>query len=1509
MFEKLCFSSFERRALVKSSLCFLLLFSTKIFSQAVGVTAPAASGTYCAGATGVNVTFTVTGSFLNTPVANVFSAQISDPSGNFGGTPATIGTIASTAGGVISCTFPSTLLTSNLYRVRVIANNPPINGSDNGANLTFFSIALNQPTVASTSLCRSETFTVNFSTSTCDFVNLPSNNIFSVELSNSAGNFSSPTVIGTRVSTTTGTIACTIPPAQAAGAGYRIRIVSTSPALTSVDNGVNIAILAPTGNPNAYGTSNWLVHCFATRDNYTNDYKGFYTETSLNFNTTTRWSVTSNPSLANSTGGSAYTGCSVPTGTYSFSYKRTNIACGYYRVDIPQHRNEVYMLINGAVVFQHSVCCDAHTNAWTGIIQNTDSLEFRASNSGTHGFLQVTFSKINELTVSPPIRVCSASNASLTAVNNGTLPLTYAWTPAATVTSPTQLITIANPTSNTTFTISSFSGTCAVFTNSIVVTVSPAPAPAVAISSATICNGQTVATMTATGGQTYTWQPATGLSSTTGNTVIASPPTSTNYTLTASNNCSTLNVTRTVVVQSVPSTPLSTVFGNNVWNVYTYSNSTASTQFGFYTENNLSFTTTPRWASTPSSANAASGTAYQGCIIAAGNHALYHKRTNFPCGYYAITLNHDESISLLVNGVQVFSHATANHIDPGVWTGFLGPLTTLEIRQLQTGSASSLAVTFSSLPYPDLSPPVTICAGTGATLVAVTAPGLSYSWTPSAFLNTTTSATVISNATSSTIYTCTVTDALTGCTAANSNTVTVSPAPTTNASPLTPTINCSAEVYTIIATGANTYTWLPATGLSTNIGYSVVANPSVSTIYTVSGSNNCSVVSQTINISVVPLVSTTVFPSSTWNAYCFATTTYSNYYGYYTENGAGASGYDINTTARWPANQNASNANAANGLDYRGCALPATNWSMIFKRTNFACNSYSVRAFGNDDNLVLFINNTQVAARGLSTNSVILWSGVLTTTSTVEIRLLQNAGTSSLNIVFEPEPASTKVWAGSTSTNWFTSSNWCGGSQPTTSDDVIIPAGGAVFKPAIPNNSTADCRNLIIMPAVAGTSTLAAIGAASLTFSGPFDLEVFGDWTNNGILVQGTGRVMFLGNSLQTISSAATQTFHNLQINNPAGVVFTPGIHRVSGNLNLLNGIATSNGTLQLLNAAITTSASNASYVVGSVTKFGNQAFTFPIGGNNFYRPVSISAPVLATDNFRAEYFPVDPGLIYNPLSKDVTIDHIGRCEYWTIDRTGGSSILNVTLSWDAPSCGVNNLPDLVVSRWDAGQIKWKDQGNGGSGGTTSTGTVISSGPITAFSPFTLASRSPLNPLPVVLKEFTSQCSADSIQIKWTTASEKNNAHFVLERSTDALNWLEVARLPASFSGGGLYSITEKKEHATNYYRLTQADLDGKRKTFPIIVDNCPGDVEDALQVYPVPVKDEMWIAVSCSKACVNGLLQIRNSTGVLITTELLTLPAGKSILRRQLNLPSGLYSISFSSASMEIQTRKVIVE
>ncbi|MGI9192036.1 MAG: T9SS type A sorting domain-containing protein [Chitinophagaceae bacterium] len=114
----------------------------------------------------------------------------------------------------------------------------------------FFSQTLKAQTVSTgalpfNTLCPCNTYQVVVtSTGTFGF-----GNVYTAQLSDATGSFATPTPIGTLNSAAnSGIINCTIPCNTPTGTQYRVRVVSSSPAVTGSNNGSNLTI---TQNPNA----------------------------------------------------------------------------------------------------------------------------------------------------------------------------------------------------------------------------------------------------------------------------------------------------------------------------------------------------------------------------------------------------------------------------------------------------------------------------------------------------------------------------------------------------------------------------------------------------------------------------------------------------------------------------------------------------------------------------------------------------------------------------------------------------------------------------------------------------------------------------------------------------------------------------------------------------------------------------------------------------------------------------------------------------------------------------------------------------------------------------------------------------------------------------------------------------------------------------------------------------------------------------------------------------------
>ena len=117
------------------------------------------------------------------------------------------------------------------------------------------------------------------------------------------------------------------------------------------------------------------------------------------------------------------------------------------------------------------------------------------------------------------------------------------------------------------------------------------------------------------------------------------------------------------------------------------------------------------------------------------------------------------------------------------------------------------------------------------------------------------------------------------------------------------------------------------------------------------------------------------------------------------------------------------------------------------------------------------------------------------------------------------------MWTGATSSDWNTASNW---------DDGIVPGGATnvTFSPTALNEPSftgdfmvgTQCGSLTIpagaLMEISGNFTINA--GKSLTFAGNGELDISGNWTNNGTFTPGTGTVTFSGTAPSVVYNNGT---------------------------------------------------------------------------------------------------------------------------------------------------------------------------------------------------------------------------------------------------------------------------------------------------------------------------------------------------------------------------------------------------
>lgn len=437
----------------------------------------------------------------------------------------------------------------------------------------------------------------------------------------------------------------------------------------------------------------------------------------------------------------------------------------------------------------------------------------------------------------------------------------------------------------------------------------------------------------------------------------------------------------------------------------------------------------------------------------------------------------------------------------------------------------------------------------------------------------------------------------------------------------------------------------------------------------------------------------------------------------------------------------------------------------------------------------------------------------------------------------------------------------------------------------------------------------ALVNNGSFQLHGNVQMGIFGDFSNNHNSTNNAGDIHLIGTTLQNFTGSNALNANNLFVNNSNNI-------KVDNELQVTNTLVFSNGSIftdradaatefvHFLNGSSYSGESDNRFIDGVVRKTGSQSFVFPVGESGQIQPIAISSPSNPTSHFTAHYIENDPHLDgYSRLSKEPSIHHVSACEYWILNRTAGSDNVQVSLNFDSHSCGVTELSELLVTRWDGSE--WKDHGNGGTTGNVTAGTLTSNGTVSSFSPFTLSSSTSNNPLPIELLSFEIESVTDNAALlTWVTASEINNEYFDLEKSHDTQNWNTInTQLGAGNSvDENNYDFTDRNlVPGIQYYRLKQVDFDGQFEYSDILSIN---HSHQNSTLYPNPNNGNFTIHFTQPLKEVG--LKIVNNLGKIVYTE--TLVNTESIINFEINLPRGTYQLGIASNS-EVEHHKFVVQ
>ena len=181
--------------------------------------------------------------------------------------------------------------------------------------------------------------------------------------------------------------------------------------------------------------------------------------------------------------------------------------------------------------------------------------------------------------------------------------------------------------------------------------------------------------------------------------------------------------------------------------------------------------------------------------------------------------------------------------------------------------------------------------------------------------------------------------------------------------------------------------------------------------------------------------------------------------------------------------------------------------------------------------------------------------------------------------------------------------------------------------------------------------------------------------------------------------------------------------------------------------------------------------------------------------------------------------------------------------------------------------------------------------------------------IPVEMVDFKATPLKNKIQLDWQTATERNNAGFEIQRSTDPLSnftTLDFKKGQGSASKLIDYQYFDEKVRlgTTYYYRLRQLDFDGKEMFSKVVAANLNKDGVWDIAIEPNPTTSLLNIEV-LGKANQTVQIEMYSIEGKLVMTKQITTDNAKTTLELA-PLSSGIYILK-CFAGISFFVKKVV--
>lgn len=178
--------------------------------------------------------------------------------------------------------------------------------------------------------------------------------------------------------------------------------------------------------------------------------------------------------------------------------------------------------------------------------------------------------------------------------------------------------------------------------------------------------------------------------------------------------------------------------------------------------------------------------------------------------------------------------------------------------------------------------------------------------------------------------------------------------------------------------------------------------------------------------------------------------------------------------------------------------------------------------------------------------------------------------------------------------------------------------------------------------------------------------------------------------------------------------------------------------------------------------------------------------------------------------------------------------------------------------------------------------------------------------LPTELSSFQSDCLENGTLLSWTTDTEKNNAYFILEKSTNGIDFFELDRITAignSTTPSNYHYIDNRQSNGIAYYQLKMVNLNGEITSLEVITATCN---LPTYSVFPNPFNESFSINLSSIKSDIVDITMI-DYVGKIVLNETYKIESGIVKVTPNKQLANGVYLIKIKDDSERVISFKLM--